>query len=395
MIDPLLMIHTTPRSRDWLAIADDLATRFAARAPQHDRDGTFPFQNFDDLRAARLHLLTVPVAYGGWGASLLEAVQIVERLARGDGATALVFAMHVQVLGSLSEHRPWDEPRFESFAREVVERGALINSCATEPELGSPSRGGLPKTHARRDGAGWRVSGHKTFASGIPVLTHVLVPAVLEGEPEGTVGVFLVRTDRPGLRIEPTWDVLGMRATASHDLLLDNVLVESHDLVQRREPGVGDPGRVIGGAWFGMVVAATYLGIAEAARDAAIQFARERRPTALEGRSIATLEPIQRLTGAAESLLLTARALVYATAAAWTAQPEDRARLMSHIGLCKAVATTRAVEATDLALRVVGGQAMSRKLPLERLFRDVRAGLFHPPTEDVAFANLGRALLEA
>jgi alkylation response protein AidB-like acyl-CoA dehydrogenase len=392
VIDPLL-IHTTPRSRDWLEVADDLAARFAERSPQHDRDGSFPFENFDDLRAARLHLLTVPEEYGGWGASLLEAVQVIERLARGDGATALVFAMHVQVMGSLSEHRPWHERRFESFARDVVEHGALINSCATEPELGSPSRGGLPKTHARRDGDGWHVTGHKTFASGAPVLTHVLVPAVLQGEPEGTVGAFLVRTDLPGLRIEPTWDVMGMRATASHDLLLNDVPVASHDLVQRREPGVGDPGRVIGGAWFGMIVAATYLGIAEAARDAAIEFARSRRPTALDGRAIATLEPIQRLTGACESKILTARALLYATAAAWNEQP-DRARLMSHIGLCKTVATTHAVEATDLVLRVVGGQSMSRRLPLERLFRDVRAGLFHPPTEDVAFANLGRALLE-
>jgi alkylation response protein AidB-like acyl-CoA dehydrogenase len=394
MIDPL-MTHTTPRARAWLDRADELAAIFAERSPHHDRVGTIPFENYDDLRAAGFHLLTVPQEHGGWGASLLEATQVIERLARGDGATTLVFGMHVQVLGSLSEHRPWDERWFESFAREVVDHGALINSCATEPELGSPSRGGLPATRARRDGDGWRISGHKTFASGAPVLTHVLIPAVLEGEPAGTVGVFLVRTDRSGLRVEPTWDVMGMRATASHDLLLEAVAVESADLVQRREPGADDPGRVSGGAWFGMVVAATYLGIAEAARDAAIAFARERRPTALEGRSIATLDPIQRLTGACESQLLTARALLYATATAWREQPQDRPRLMSHVGLCKAVATTHAVEATDLALRIVGGQSMSRRLPLERLFRDVRAGLFHPPTEDVAFANLGRALLES
>lgn len=393
MLDPLA-IYDTPRLGDWLARADELATRFAARAPQHDRDGSFPFANFDDLRAAQLHLLPLPQRYGGWGATLLEATRVIERLAHGDGATALVFAMHVQVLGSLGEQCAWDERRFAAFAREVVERGALINSCATEPELGSPSRGGLPNTRARRVEDGWRISGHKTFASGIPVLTHVLIPAQLEGEPEGTVGVFLVPTDRPGLRVEPTWDVLGMRATASHDLLLEEVPVAAEDLVQRRLPGASDPGRVIGGAWFGMVVAATYLGIAAAARDAALAFARERRPTALAGRAIATLEPIQRLAGACEAHLLTARALLYATAAAWEQRPEERARLMSHIGLCKTIATTRAVEATDLALRIVGGQAMSRRLPLERLFRDVRAGLFHPPTEEAALAALGRTLLE-
>jgi alkylation response protein AidB-like acyl-CoA dehydrogenase len=136
-----------------------------------------------------------------------------------------------------------------------------------------------------------------------------------------------------------------------------------------------------------------YLGVAEAAREAAIAFARERKPTALKGQSIATLEPIQRLLGNLEAELLTARALLYSIADAWTACPEQRPALMPKIGLCKVIATTHAVRATDLALRVVGGQSMSRSLPLERFFRDVRAGLFHPPTEDVAYAGIGKQLL--
>jgi alkylation response protein AidB-like acyl-CoA dehydrogenase len=148
---------------------------------------------------------------------------VVERLARGDGATALVFDMHVQVLGSLAESRPWPEERFAAFCRQIAQQGGLINSCATEPELGSPSRGGLPATHAHATNDGWRISGHKTFSSGSPVLTHVLIPAVLDNAPEGTVGVFLLPMDRPGLRVDETWDVMGMRTTGSHDLLLEDV----------------------------------------------------------------------------------------------------------------------------------------------------------------------------
>lgn len=392
MID-LLSADTNNRLAGWLAHAGDLAERFRARAPEHDYAGTTPTENFRDLRAAGFHLLPVPQAYGGWGATLPEAVRVVERLACGDGATALVFDMHVQVVGSLAETRPWQEERFAALCAEIVDHGALINSAATEPELGSPSRGGLPATKARKDGDLWRVTGHKSWASGAPVLTHFLIPAVIEDAPAGTVGVFLMAMDRPGIRIEETWDPLGMRATGSHDLVLEDVSIDDSNLVAMREAGAPDPARSSTGAWFGLTVGGVYLGIAQAARDVALHYAQERKPTALQGKPIATLEPIQRLVGQIEAELLTARALLYATADAWAQQGEQRGQLAAHIGLAKATATQHAVNATDVALRIVGGQSMARSFPLERLFRDVRAGLFHPPTEDAAYIGVGKALL--
>ncbi len=394
MIDPLRLNQGNQRLAGWLETAAALAKGFAARAAQHDHDRSFPLENFAELHAAGFHLLSIPTEYGGWGATLHEAVQVVEQLAQGDGPTALVYDMHVHVLGALAESRPWPEEHFAAVCAELVERGGWINSCATEPELGSPSRGGLPKTRAVWDGDGWRITGQKSFTSGSPILTHMLIPAVIEDGTAGTVGVFLVRADRPGLRIEDTWDVMGMRTTASNDLLLENVPVAHADLVLRRVPDAPDPGRFSGGAWFGLTVSGVYLGIAEAARDEAIRFAQERRPTALNGQAIATLPPIQQLTGALEAELLTARALLYAVTSGWTEQPAQRPSLSTHVGLCKAIATSHAVKAADLALRVVGGQSMSRALPLERLFRDVRAGLFHPPTEELAYTNLGKTLLE-
>ena len=395
MIDPIVLSNRFPRQQELIAVADALAEGFAERAADHDRDADFPFENFDAIRAAGLHLLTVPGEFGGWGVGLPLAMLVLERLARGDGATALVFAMHVQVMGSLSESRAWPPDRFAAWCREVVAHGALINSAASEPELGSPSRGGLPATRARRDGQGWVVDGRKTFASGAPVLTHFLIPALLDAPDlaPGTTGVFAVARDRPGLHVDETWDVMGMRCTGSHDLVLEGVRLRPEELVVRREPGAPDAGRVSGGAWFGMSVSAVYLGIAAAARDAAIAFARERKPTALQGRSIATLESVQQRVGALESELLTARALLYAVADNWDREPAARADLLPYLGQIKVAATTHAVAAVDLALRVVGGQAMSRSLPLERLFRDVRAGLFHPPTEEAANTTIGRLLL--
>lgn len=395
MIDPLLVSHPSPRHAELVALADRLAQRFTLRSAEHDRDASFPFENLDAIRSESLHLLPVPVEYGGWGATLPESVLVLERLARGDGATALVFAMHVQTMGSLGEGRPWPEERFAALCREVVADGALINSAASEPELGSPSRGGLPATTACWNGDGWTLDGRKNFASGAPALHYFLVPAQLQAPDmaPGAVGVFLVPRGVPGWSVEETWDVVGMRSTGSHDLVLQGVRLDPDQLVHRREPGTPDPGKNSGGVWFGLSVAAVYLGVAEAARNAALDFAHNRKPTALEGRSIATLDVIQRGIGALEAELLPARALLYAVSQAWASCAGDRAQLVPYIGQVKVAATSRAVAAVDLALRVVGGQSMSRKLPLERYFRDVRAGLFHPPTDDAAHTALGRALL--
>lgn len=395
MFDPLLAIDRFPRQAELIALADDLAAGFAASASAHERDGSFPHENFTAIRAAGLHLLTVPGEFGGWNLGLPGAVTVLERLARGDGATALVFAMHVQVLGSAAASRAWPGEQFARICGEVVRDGAMINSAASEPELGSPSRGGLPATRARWDREGWILDGHKTFATGAPELTYFLVPAVLDAPDTApdTVAVFAVRTRQPGVRIEETWDVMGMRSTGSHDLIFESACLPPDALILRRDPSSPDPGRVSGGAWFGLCVAAVYLGIATAARDAAIDFAHSRKPTALGGKSIASLEVIQQRLGALETELLPARALLYAITDAWERAPDARPALMPRVGQVKVVATTHAVAAVDLALRVVGGQSMTRALPLERLFRDVRAGLFHPPAEETSNTTIGKLLL--
>src|SRR5690606_2918530 len=109
--------------------------------------------------------------FGGWNASLLETIMTMEALAIGDGSTALSLTMHMQTLGEAAETRSWPPHLFELVCRQAVERGALINSIATEPELGSPSRGGKPKTTATpvmesgSTPSAWLLNGHKTFGS--------------------------------------------------------------------------------------------------------------------------------------------------------------------------------------------------------------------------------------
>ena len=390
MIDPLHLI-LTEQQRELVALARNLAHQFAPRSAEHDRTATFPHANVTDLRAVQYQALTVPTRFGGRGATLFETVLCQEQLAQGDGPTALVLDMPLHIIGGIAESSAWPEAAFERVCRAIVEDGALINSAASEREMGSPSRGGLFATVAQPVAGGWSLAGRKIYTSGAPALTHALVGATLADSE--TTGVFLVRMDSAGVSVEPTWNGSGMRAARNDDLVLHNVVVSDADLLVRREPNAPDATRGSGGAWFQLTIGALYLGIAQAARDAAVAYARERRPTALDGKSISELEAIRRQFGTLESLLLSARSLLYHTANLWDSQPAERANLKSLVALAKATAATNAVAAVDQSLLIVGGASLTPDLPLERLSRDVRAGLFHPPTLDAALLGLGAAVV--
>ncbi len=374
-----------------VSVAESLVERFRTRAAKHDLEASFPHANIEELRAAGWPSLTVPREFGGQGAGLLETIQAHETLARGDGSTSLAIAMHSQTLGTESASRRWPAAMFEDVCRRVVTEGALINSCATEPDLGSPSRGGLPKTTAVPEGSGWRIDGRKTFASLSPVLEWVIIPAALEGEAE-TIGRFLVPRDA-GWNIVENWDPMGMRATGSHDIVLDDVSVPDSALLFRESAAAPDPHRATANAWFTLVVAGVYLGVAAAGQEAAIHFALDRVPTAL-GRPLSTLEAVQRRLGQAELDLRAARAMLYAVAGEWDERPDTRGDLGSDIVAAKLFVSNSAVAIVEEAMRAVGGSAMRRDLPLERHFRDVRAALYHPPSDDQGLALLGRIALD-
>jgi alkylation response protein AidB-like acyl-CoA dehydrogenase len=382
-----------------LAIAHELAARFDARAAAYDRTGDFPHENYADLRAAGLPSLSVPTHFGGMGASLLDSIMVIEELARGDGSTALSFTMHVQTIGSAAEANAWPAPLFARLCRAAVEEGALVNSIASEPALGSPSRGGKPQTTAtpQRDAQGrithWRINGHKNFASMSPVLDYMIIPAALE-DGSDEVARFLVPAG-PGLEIVETWDALGMRTTGSHDIYLHDVCVDDDAMLNRGVEGPSGKGPKSVNAWFMGTVSAVYLGIAQAALDVAARYARERVPTAL-GKPIAEVESIQRRLGQAAFAIAQARLTLYQVADLWARYPEQRAdTLGALVGVAKVTVTNNAIEAVDHAMRVAGGASMGKALPLERYYRDVRAGLNHPINDDLLFVQLGKAAAKA
>ena len=376
------------------ALAGDLATR----ADAADRAGTLPAEDVAALRDAGYLALAVPVEFGGRGASLLTCVAAQMALAKGSASTALVAAMQHQVVGHQRETRSWRPAAYERIMQEAV-AGGLLNHLGSEPQMGSPSRGGLPATTAEPlpDGERLLINGHKTWCSGGRHLTHLLVRARLDDE----AGVVLVRQELagvPGLEWVETWQgALGLRASDSHDAVFRNVVAPREALIETGD-AKGAPN-----VWFATLLAAVYLGAALAARDAVIGYALERTPSAL-GRPIATLPSIQRQIGEIDVILSAARALLLEVAGEWlgadgrpgadgSVDTGERAAFMARVAAAKVAVTTAAHEATAKALQVAGGAGITRALPLERYFRDVRPAAMQPPAGDTAYEMVGRAAL--
>jgi alkylation response protein AidB-like acyl-CoA dehydrogenase len=377
----------TERQAEIMAMAETLSAIAATNAPKHDHGGTFPHDTFEAISTTPYLALTVPEEFGGGGAGPLEVMLAQEILARGDGAVALVASMHLGHVAGIAVNDAWPEDLKAQFFREIVEDGALYNTAASEPGLGSPSRGGNYETRAVRDGSGgWRISGRKAWGTGSPALTYAGVAASVEDASGDLVRAsFLVPMDARGVRIEETWDNMAMSASGSHDIVLDDVVVPGN----HRLPAAGKPE---GGPW-SILTSATYLGIGVAARNWAIGFAKNRRPTALGGRTIAELESVQSRVAQMEMLLLEARSVLYGTVETWEQQPELRDELGAQFAAAKVIVTNNAIAVTDQAMRIVGSVGLQRKHPLERYFRDVRAGLGNPPLDDVAMGIVGRNAL--
>jgi alkylation response protein AidB-like acyl-CoA dehydrogenase len=285
--------------------ATALAREFTETAGEYDRTAAFPFANIERLRETRLAALVVPREYG---AGLMRANRVVNAIARGEASTGLVLAQQYLFHGALRANPGFSPALKDRIFRSASEDGAFGNSLRVEPELGTPIRGGLPATVARRTANGWALSGRKIYATGSPVLTWNAIWARTD-EAEPRVGPFIVPAGAPGLAIEETWRQLGMRASGSQDVLLDNVEIpfdHAADLKTLHELTGPDAMQM---AWVAVLFSTIYDGAARAARDWFVKFLRERAPTNL-GAPLATLPRMQQVVGEIDSALCASRILL-------------------------------------------------------------------------------------
>ena len=258
------------------AILPALTARFAATAEAHDRDASFPFDNFTTLHEAGLLTLTTPREYGGQGADLTQALKMTQAVARGEPSTALVLIMQFLFHAALAGRAGWPEHLKVLVADDARLNGGLINALRVEPDLGTPARGGLPSTVARRTPQGWRLDGRKIYCTGSPALTWMVVWARTD-EDTPRVGGWLVHRDTPGWRIEETWDHTGLRASGSHDVVFENLLVPEDRALSPQPLSAPSPPDPMLAIWSPVLTASIYDAVARAGRDWFIGWALDRK----------------------------------------------------------------------------------------------------------------------
>jgi alkylation response protein AidB-like acyl-CoA dehydrogenase len=379
----------TPRQREIVELAGRLADEFASRAAEHDQDGSFPFENYERMREEGYLGLTVPEELGGMGAGLYDLIVAQERLAAGDGSTALAVNMHVSPIGQLASlWRASGDERLADVLRRAADGRLVYASMSAEP--GDPIL--MSSTTAARpvDG-GYRVTGKKIFGTESAVCTEFSTRALVDDPEHGqTVIFFRLPREIDGMTVKETWDVMGMRATQSNDFALDNVFVPEED-VFHRYPANHFDGTMLKTVWgwamptFGAVYLGIGAGAMAFAGELALKMKKEDNPE------------VQHLFAEMEILLESARAVLYRhahemeTGALYSDLPVQEG--MAKAVLTKYVATNNACGIVDRALHVVGGAGYFRRFPLERMYRDVRAGPIMPYTNLEAHDLFGRTSL--
>ncbi len=375
---------TTDLQREWMDTLSKLEYQIRSSAEETDRLAEFPKANIRSLVESGYTTLALPKKYGGGGITVTDMILMQETIASYDGATGLSIGWHQGVVGDLYANELWEKNNLERFAKEIL-NGALVNRAASEAQTGSPTRGGRPQTTAVKKDGHWVINGQKNFTSMSPVLTHSLVSAWVE-EREG-IGFFLVAQSSAGVSIKETWNMVGMRGTESHDLVLDNVIVSEEDFVEFSKGKRGDKMN----GWL-LHIPACYLGIAQAARDYAVKFAVEYSPNSIQG-TISELPNVQSHIGHIDLELMKARHFLYSVAAAYD-DKERRTLMNQELGAAKHIVTNAAIRIVDQAMRIVGAKSLELSNPLQRYYRDVRAGLHNPPMDDMVITKLANAAVE-
>jgi alkylation response protein AidB-like acyl-CoA dehydrogenase len=397
---PIELTARTDAGARLVAIAEELAQNLAARAGEHDRDGTYPFEAIDALKAAAYFAAPIPVDLGGLGVSSAHDLVVASsRLARGDASVAIGVNMHLVAVLNMERRRQvaaaaGQERRASAFASsldQIARDGVVLAAAISEPGQDLTR----PATRATRTETGWRIDGRKMFCTMSPAATDLYV-AVTYADDEGTdrYAYAMVPTDAPGVVVNDDWDALGMRASGSNSISLEGV--ELPEVGVRGGFRAGDPLPYMErNLVAGLLHAAASLGIAESAD----QIARR----AVAGRINGDARPRMQVAdnavdlAAARGVLSRAATLIDDHRDANPASdgsPEELAALFAEAQAAKAFVNEAAARIVDRALALSGGAGYVNGSPLARAYRDVKAGSFmHPLGANRAYDYLGRVAL--
>lgn len=350
----------------------------AARAEEHDRDAGFPYQGIEVVHDAGLLTLTVSERHGGPGAGLADTVRVLTELGRGDPSVALVTALTLLVHARQARTSQWPEAVYADLLADSVRGPALVGV------LGPADGSGQGVTARRGDGC-WLLTGCEPGVIGAEALAWMVVTARTDEE-QPREGVFLVQGDTPGVQVEPTWDQLGLRATASHDVVFEAVEVGDDAVVHLgADSGDSEDDEPLDRAWTDLALPAVYLGVARAARSWLV---RALRPV-LQAAQHQDAQ-LEAAVGGIEVELTTAEELLLALA---RGVDEGSPDVLRRTAAGRIVATRAAVSVVEQAVALSGSAGLSRAHPLERHFRDVLHARGHGRREHELLAEAGRQAL--
>ena len=355
---------TVPTDRasrtDWVAVAAELVPAFAARAAAHDVDDRFVFENYAELRRRRMFSAAVPAELGGGGASHAEMCDVLRTLAHGCSSTALALSMHTHQV--LIPAWRWHHERapVEGLLRRLAADELILASSGGSDWLAGSGR-------ADKVDDGYRVTARKIFASGSPAADLFSTMAVYDDPMDGpTVIHFVIPLDTPGVTVHDNWRTLGMRATGSNDVTLDNVFVPEAAVGVRRPSGRWSHAWHVVATTALPIIYSVYVGVAEAARDVAVREVARRRDD----------HAVQELVGAMDTELAAARL-------AWRSMVEaaNRGRvgpdITNEVMIGRTLVGHSVLRTVETAMEAAGGAAFFRSAGLERLFRDAQGARYH------------------
>ena len=372
----MLALVERPTMTDWTAKAEEIAATIAAHAANHDAEDSFVQEGFAALDEANFFTALVPKDFGGGGATVGQISDAIRIIGAACGSTALASSMHSHIVAVATWR--WENqgaPTDKLLKRVVAEKLKLVSSGGSD---WLKSAGTMDKVEG-----GYRLTARKAFASGSTVGDLLNTSAVYDDPVDGpTVLHFAAPLKGEGVSIEPTWQTMGMRGTGSDDVVFDGLFIPDAAIAGKRPQGQWHMlFHIISMIAFALIYSA-YLGVAEGARNRALELAKKRPQDAL----------LAQLVGEMENALLSARLALkrmVEIAEIGTPGPETTSEAMQ----CRTLVGQAVIDTVSKAMEVAGGAAFYRKTGLERAFRDIQAARFHPLQEKPQLDLTGRVAL--
>jgi alkylation response protein AidB-like acyl-CoA dehydrogenase len=386
-----MMTITSPSRIDSL-LTDTMLEQFDERAPIYDRENRFFTEDFEDLRESGYLLAAVPTQFGGFGLSLADLAAQQRRLAYHAPSTAVAVNMHLYWTGAAADMVRHGDHSL-AWVLEAAAAGHVFAAGHGERANDIPLL--LSTAEAERVDGGWRITGHKIFGSLSPVWTFMGVHAMDTSDPSAPRIVHaFVNREAPGVKVVETWDTIGMRATSSHDTILENVFVPDARVGLVTKAGFAGAGLFHLGvfAWGMLGFGAVYLGIADRAFDLAVAGAHQRTSIALT-RSMAHHPGVQSGVADMRIKLEAAGAHLDRTCADWSGGVDHGADWPLKLIATKHHVVNCAWEVVDTAMELSGGSGIFRSGRMEQLFRDARLGRIHPGNDLFSHEMIGKLSL--